>query len=497
MVWGIAWSWSALAQPTEEQPVVARIGLVLVSTFQPSGPETAPDAERLSEAVARRVAQSHPVLPMSHVPLFETQGYAADVYMLGCPPGHYAGCGLVVGQRADADWVLGATVRRDPDEFDPNETVLVMTVHVVDVRGANEVASFGLIVDPAREEDAVDGVGGVLDELLRSDLTTLDLRDTTDPVAVARAAAHREFVTASLATLERRLGVPIRPAPPVPIEPEKITRDDTAEYDQRDDTPPWVRAGLSERAWIRFSNSGDDLETWRADGNGRFTKILLRGSVGYGRGPWSERYEGQVLLSDQDLQPVDAAQLLEVTGAGSIAGDVEVGFGVAPVLDLAVTLGARSGSTEYSVDEQVQNRPAIRPPSATTLSTGTWQYGVRAQLAPFPRWPARPTLGIGVARWSGAGTPATDRFPALEAPVAWLVEVLPGAEVDLDGTFALTARAVYARPVVAAMVRETRSGDPLLSDPPAASGPAPAGVAFQVGVLVRVGPWASPSPDRR
>lgn len=500
MFWGIASSLVAGAQDLDaEAPVEARIGLVLVSTFQPEGNEgadpPAADAARLEAAVATRIAQSHPLLPMSRVPSFETQEYGADVYMLGCPPGKYAGCALVVGQRASVDWVLGATLRREVDEFEDDEgPLLILEVHIVDVFNTNEVASFGVLVDPTREEDVVEGIGQVFDELLRNTYPGGDLRDTTDPEEVARARAQREAVANSLAALEARLGRPVRSEASGRVEPQRVTRDDLAEYDDRDDAPPWERLGLEQGEYVRFANSGMNVEEWRAAGRGRFSNILIRGSAGYGPGPWQERYESQVLLSDTNLSPVDQAQLLEVIRGGSLVGEVEVGFGVAPFLDLGFAAVARGTEISVSLDEQVQNRPPVRPPVTTTDTLTTWQFGARATFAPFPRWRARPTLGAGIGWWAGVGTPATERFEALDAPAALFVEGLPGVEVDLDGPLVFIVRGVYSQPLVSTFVVETREGKPLLTEPPASSGPPGPGWAVTGGVLLRIGPLVKSSP---
>lgn len=502
MLWGIASTLTAWAQEpdVEPAPVEARIGLVLVSTFQPEvsagGPPPSAEASRLEAAVATRVSQSHPMLPMARVPPFEAQGYGADVYMLGCPPDNYPGCALVVGQKAQVDWVLGATLRRESDEFDDQATVLVLDVHIVDVANANEVASFGVLVDPDEEEQIVEGIGQVLDELLRSSYAGDDLRERTDPDEVARARAQREAVASSLAALETRLGRPVRSSASGRIEPARVTREALAEYDERDDAPPWERLGLKEGEYVRFANSGMNVAEWREAGRGRFSKILLRGSVGYGPGPWHQRYEGQVLLSDQNLEPVDQAQLLEVTRGSSLLGDLEAGFGLTPFLDVTFAAAARSGTTAYSQDEQVVNRPAVRPPTVTTFAMTTWQVGARATFAPFPRWRARPTAGIGIGWWAGAGTPATERFPALEAPNALLLEVLPGVEVDADGPLAFTLRGVYSQALASVYVRQTRVGDALLAAPPAASEPPGPGFAVMGGILVRIGPLVKSSPVR-
>jgi hypothetical protein len=206
-----------------------------------------------------------------------------------------------------------------------------------------------------------------------------------------------------------------------------------------------------------------------------------------GGGPWHQSYTGEVLLSAENLEPVDAVQLLEVRSASSMVGDLEVGFGVAPFLDVAFAAAVRNGVTDYALDEDVQDQIAV-PSRPESFPMSTWQKGVRAQVAPFPRWPARPTGGLGLAFWSGSGIPESFRFPRLEPPRATLLEVLPGVEADATPIVALSLRGLLSIPLTSQYVRTTEIGEPLMTERPTPAADRGIGFAVQAGLLLRLGP---------
>lgn len=477
--------------PEEPAPATFNADKVLITTFQPADAASAADAVRLFDLLSERFRRTNDVVPMSVVPSFDVQGYDAATYMLGCPPGRYAGCELVLGQRTDAVRAVGAEVARGKDEFD--EEGVVLTVHVVDVAEAREVASFTVPVPAGREDAVVEGIAQVFDDIVNGDQELRDLRgkqEGTEPSAELDAA-RKEILAQSLAELEEDLGTAIVEGISGTLEAPRVTRDDLEQYLDRDDRPPWERVGLSQQAYLRYANSGETLDAWRRSGWGRFGRVMLRASGGFGPGPWSQRYEGKVLLSDQTLQPVDTAQVLEVRNASALTGDFEVGFGVLPFLDLAFAAAVHTGETSTLVDEDVQNQVAV-PGNQRDFAMSSWQLGARVGFAPFPRWPARPTAALGFASWKGSGLQINERFPRLDAPTTTFLELVPGVEVDAAEAAAPFARAVIAVPVGGAPAQATRDGDDLIEAPPGPTGEHGVGITVQVGILVRIGPLFRP-----
>ena len=99
--------------PVEPAPAVFNADQVLITTFQGLDEASKIDAPRLFELLSERFRASNDVVPMSSVPAFDVQGYDAATYMLGCPPGRYAGCELVLGAPTPcAPWAARSSTSR-------------------------------------------------------------------------------------------------------------------------------------------------------------------------------------------------------------------------------------------------------------------------------------------------------------------------------------------------------------------------------------------------
>jgi hypothetical protein len=479
-----------VAPVAPEGPAAQSFDSLLVTTVQPEGPEWAADAEALEALLVARFGVTNPLVPMSAVPFFDVHGYDGRTYLLGCPPGRYAGCALVIGQRTGVDRTVGATIRRDPDPAEPGGSLRTATFHIVDIGDGREVVSVEVPMPAGQDEAVISGVIGLFDEVVRGDHVFEDRREGTDGAPRGLSDARREQIAKALDRLEEKLGTAVVSEVEAEIARPKLTRADLDEYRARDDQPPWERVGMSPGEYLRFANSGRTFEDWRRSGWGRATSLLLRVGVGGGQGPWSQRYVGQVLLSDQNLQPVDSAELLEVVRSGGLNADFEVGVGVLPFLELDFAAGVRPGSNGYQYDEDVQGQIAL-PTDPSTVPITTWQLGGRVHFAPFPRWLARPTLGAGVAVWAGAGLPAQGSFDRIDAPTATFLEVLPGLEVTATPHVVPFARMLASVPV-AGTTRVERDGGAGLVAKPTPTGDPGAGLGVQVGLQVRLGPVVKP-----
>lgn len=495
LIW-IGWLGRAAAQePGAEEALVYNADQVLVTTFQAENTASEADAGRLFELFRTRFALTNDVVSMDAVPRFEPQGYDGPEYVHGCPPGQYAGCMLVLGQRVSADRAVGATVRREADEFDATRSVVVLTIHIVDVAESREVASFGVPVSSEREQQTIDGIARVFDDVVRGDYELQDQREKgLAPDELALAEAREERMGGMLVALEAELGAAIRSVEVGRIDPPKVTREDLVERAEYEELPPWDQVGMSQDEYLRFANSGQDLETWREEGWGRFGRVLARFSAGGGNGPWHESYVAEALRSDQDLQVVQTVQFLEVVNAPSGIFEAELGFGVAPFADVVFATTARTGQTSYTEDEDVQGQVPV-PGREQRIAMTTWQFSGRVNLAPFPRWPVRPTVAVGLGRWSGKGIPATTRFERFAPPAGTFLELIPGVEVDASPTVALSLRLHETLPIAGTFVRRTETGEPLMEDPPGPTNNRGPGIGIQAGLLVRLGPLFHP-PER-
>ena len=495
-IWLAAWLGICAAQeapagePAEEPPAqgVMNFDALLLATVVAEPGATDADAARIEALLRERFARSNPITPMSEVPPFEAQGYDGAQYMRACPEGQYSGCALVLGQRAGVDWVVGATVGRVPDDFEPEASRDQVEIHFIDVLGGEVIATFDVVLDGVNDAQIIDGVARAYDEMVQGAFDREDLRDREDPAQVEALRKERaEAVAASLAQLEEELGDVVRRAVFRRADTPRVTRDELDVYDDREERAPWERVGMQKGEYLRFANSGKDLMTWRREKNGRFGQLLARAAVGGGVGPYSQRYVSEILLGQPDLQPIHSVQLNELARGGTMVFDLEAGVGVAPWIEVMGVVGFRTGKLEVSVDEDVQDQVAIDSrPSVQSLNTN--QYGARVAFVPLNHSVVRPTLGFGLAVWSGVGVDASSRQQPLPKPTTLFMEVLPGAEVHASPNVNLFARGLFAVPIGGSASAYENEGAGMASPPQPTPNVSLTGYAFQAGLTVRVGP---------
>lgn len=458
---------------------------VLITTFQASNNANEAYADQLYQQLVAVMAPNHELISMSEVPAFSD--YGAEIYMQACPPGRYAGCALVVGGRIDVDWVIGGFV----NEVDGDVIVEIVFIEPSEGR---EVVNVELPVSRGNESAFAEAVMRLYDDVIRGAYEDVDLRDLSDEEARRVIDAKRaSLLAASLAELEQSLGPISRTDSRGAVDRQKVTRASLAKYDGREDGAPWTRAGLTRSSYIRYSNLDlpvDDFKTLR---RGRFMQVLLRVSLGGGAGPFHQRFDGRYQL-DSMLQPSEVTQILETTRGSTLAPEVEVGFGVAPFLEVSAHLGSRSGSFGYRIEQSIEGQPYI-PRSEIRKAASRTVYGARATFAPMATYLIRPTMTGGVTLWRGrryeqvVQTP--DFFQPSTTPSSVFLDLMPGAELSAGKTVNLFARGVFGLPVVRVDHVQflNNGGNTLPERPVELGGHDTPHVGFQAGLLVRLDPF--------
>lgn len=493
----MTWWWSLVplagAQTPEADPALEP-ARVLVTTLQALDERPEGDVAALYEALARAFADHHRLVGLEEVPPFRVHGYGPELYMQSCPPGKYSGCALVLGQRVGAPWAVGGTLERREDGFDGSEFD-VLEVVLVDVERSVELARVSLTLpkpgetEPSRQVPALmAGIVQLFDDLRPTVSEVRDLRDTDD---FGQDAATRARIAEALRAIEEELGTAVSAEVTV-REPERVTRASLEAYRNREGPTPWDRLDMRESEWVRYQNSGDDLETWRRAQRGRIGQVVVRLTAGPSRGPWHQNVEGVLLRSSFDLEPVHTVQYVEAVRGSTAVGALEVGFGVWRGLDLSFVVSRRSARASVVREDITQGRPDV-PDDPAITTWGLTQIGGRATLAPF--WlhaPARPLLVVGLTGWRGRAVPEEDAFPRLDAPRLTVAEVLVGGEVDTSPSFGLTVRGGIDVPLGGRWVAFTNEGAGI-EDPPVPSGLQPLGWTVQLGFQVRISAIGGPS----
>jgi len=405
--------------------------VILVVSFDAEDGADPELAARLEDEVAEELSSTHEVARIDAVPPFEVHGYSAATYLQACPPRRDADCIFVLGQRAEAAWAVGASLRAVPDDAESDGSVDVLDLRLVDVGAARLVAEVGVPVED--EVVAAHDIAMLVEEALRGEHALRDLRAQDLAVAdVERRAEEvgRDADTASLSALEAEFGTPIGLRGTVVADPER-----------------WMHGG-------------------------RRGQLLVRAGGGYAYGPWHQGYEGSVVRDDQTLEPVSADQTSSLRSASSGVADLEAGYGLTPEIEVGLAVTWRSGHTHLSVDEEIEGKTDPLEPSASEVATNTWAVGARAAFVPFQFSRTRPTIGGGVSWWTGHGVDPTPPLTEVPAPHQLFAHVYPGVETDLAPSSALFLRASVDLPV--------------LGDVVAPSAP---GWSIGGGVLLRAGPW--------
>jgi hypothetical protein len=465
---------------------------VLVSAFESRSPEAAALAALVENFVAQELRKDPAlgVLRVEDAPAFAD--YSARTYMKGCPPGEFAGCTLVVAERAEARWAVTGTVEAGQDGAQ-------VSVEIVDVAGSRVALGFRSELQSGSDETFAEGVARVVVAAAAGAFAERDIRayeDDADPIdgdAVARQLddLSRELgdVTA-IVTRNDRL-----------IEPPAYTLEDLARDDRDEGASPWERLQMTPEEYLRYKNSGLPLVTWRKLSLGRSGQLLLRPFAGLRSGPWSGNYYGRYAydVSGGTLVVVDALSSQTVlTSAGGSFG-AGVSYGVLPYLDVGAVLGGASGGYTIDIDQQtVGQADGVLDP--TYEGDVSLFFGPRALVSFLPTRSFRPVAGAGLLFVVGPTVNEHVSVPpeliTWPAPLLAHVELLAGAEARLSDRIDLYAHVPIAIGVVGTYTNaDRRTSVQVLSDyaaPPSGR----VGAGIELGIQIRLF-GSSPTPSSK
>ncbi len=478
----IPWLWFALAGgPALAQDAPAmQFDSLLVTPFRATpGLEAA--AESFRAEFVTRLAARWALTDVAEVPPFED--YDAKTYLAACPAERYSGCALVVGQRAPVDWVVSG-------EVSPSGPLTQLQVVFIDTRSATELFSVGLGISEGRDAAVASAVATLLDKVVDGAFDAREIRElpVDDPVALKKAEeAREEAIASSLDALEEEVGALAR-GEVHEIEPVKLTMEDLADWRESDGVTPWDQAGLTEGQYLRYRNSGLHLAAWRRRIAGRAGRVLARFEAGFGEGPWGQSYQG-FIARNESLAVVQTLQYHEVATQMAPVLGIELGLGVLPFLEVFGSAQLRPGRFEYTFDTAtegetvaLQSDPIEQPLTSFTLGGG-------AAFVPFPSRAVRPTMGLGVAGWSGkAFAPPDPGLEATGAPNQLLLEPAVGLEGRASDRAVVFARVVGELAIAGTRRFVAEEGSSAVPSPVAPLGNPPPGWNVRVGVQAWLGP---------
>ncbi|GDX80818.1 hypothetical protein LBMAG42_26290 [Deltaproteobacteria bacterium] len=456
---------------------------VLVSSLQARNSESQQLATLIEGFVAEKLANDPTlnVLRVEDSPDFED--YSARVYMESCPKGEVVGCTFVIGDRAKAAWAVTGSV----------QSVVKGTrvdIDIVDIAGSRVAVSFRSELEGGRDEAFAEGVARVLVAAIAGEVgREEDIRKGGDEEETS--PEDDEAVKRELSALSKELGgftTEIRRSN-VEIEVPKLTESDIAEKSEAEGSKPWERLGMSATDYLKYKNSGLDLPTWRQRSQGRLLQVFVRVAGGVVNGPINAEYYGRYAL--QGVQPVDsyAAQSIE-TGTGAM-GDVAIGFGVHPLVDVSVRFGLAGGSFQYLISQELVDAVNTEPTTVTEQQTSLF-LGPRATMGLFPASNIRPTVGVGAYWMQGSGIAdhilPPDELAKFPAESMILMEVFGGGELRLGENLELYAQLPISFLLSGQRVVEERNKTiDVLESIQVPTGASAIGVGFEAGLQVRLG----------
>ncbi len=456
---------------------------VLVSALQPRNEESAQLAVLIEAFVAEKLAD-RPELRLLRIedsPPFED--YSARVYVESCPPGEIVGCTFVIGERVEAAWAVTGTVK----SLVKGTTV---DIDVVDVKGSRVAVSFRSELESGRDEAFAEGVARVLVAAIEGEVgREEDIRKGADPDEETDPQDD-EAIARELEALSKELGeftTTIRRSN-VGIERPRLTAEDIAEKSEEEGSKPWERLGMTPTSYLQYKNSGLDLPTWRGRAEGRRFQLLLRAGGGFMNGPVDMDYYGR--YSVQGVQTVDAYAAQSVESGSTGVGVVAVGFGVHPLVDVAVQVGTAGGRFDYLISQEVVDAP-VGELTPTSQGQTNLLVGPRVTVALLPISSFRPTFGFGAYWMQGSHISEViippDELARFEAQPTWNVEVFGGGEARLGDHLDLWLQVPVSFLVAGDTVQELRTTTvSTLEGLQSPAGASAVGVSVLAGVQVRL-----------
>ena len=438
MVWSLPAAGQAFVDPVEDM-LDGEMATVFVAPFQPRNAAAAGLAGMMSsflESELSRVPDLN-IIPIDAVP--PVHDMSASLYLESCPPGKQVGCAFVVGQGAGAEYALTGTVQSDTKGTR-------VEIAIIDVRSSREAMSFVAVLDVGEDERFAEGVASVLIAVVRGEAGRVeDIRD----MSVAASPDYSAAV-AQLAQLTSELGDVEAYARPTGtlIVPPKVTVEEISERMEREGVKPWERVGLKPDEYLRWKNSGEDLETWKARHDGRKQKLILRTGLGFLRGPVSGQYRGVGAIenSTEGLSTVEAYSWQAMLAGAGFTSEFALGYGLTPELVVGVLMGFASGQYTTRVEDIVYDPETDKPQDSGLVkdrqyTNSNFFVGPYVQYVFRPAYRLRPLAGLGVIHWVGDTVDSKEQVPdvlgSFDSPTILMLQIRGGMEFQLSEHFDL------------------------------------------------------------
>ena len=403
---------------------------VFVSPFQPGSAEAAGLAGMMSSFLEAELSRqpSVTVIPVDSVP--PVHDMVASIYLDSCPPGQQVGCAFVVGEVAAADYALTGTVQSDTQGTR-------VEVTIIDVLSSREAMSFVAVLGAGEDARFAEGVASVLTAVVRGEAGRVeDIRDLTVAEApdYSAAAAQLAQLSAELGDIETQTA-----RSGAVITPPQVTAEEISDRMDREGVKPWERLGLGPDEYLRWRNSGEDLETWRSRHAGRQQRLIVRAGFGFFQGPVDGVYRGVAAMENRQLNVIEGYSWQTMAGGSGFLSEFGIGYGLTPELEVGAVFGLASGQYQTRVESIVfdPENGRVQDSGETPIlkyTNSNHYIGLYSQYAFRPASAFRPLVGAGILRWVGDTVDGKEAVPeslgTFAAPSVWMMQFKGGAEFE-------------------------------------------------------------------
>jgi hypothetical protein len=419
-------------------------------------------------------------------------GVSAPNYLTSCPAGARDGCVYVLAARAAVEWAVSA-------ELATGAVGPEVVVAFLDVRRDEVAFRLTLPIDDATgPAPLAQALATTLGWVLEGGASRADVRER-GPTAKEAWSDQRDAAAAlavDLVGIEEELGAMLEVGGRA-SGPRAITVDDLSRFVGEDDAvTPWDRVGMDEQTWVRFQNSGLELDAYRLRARGRAGAVVLRLGGSAGATPFGQRFEGWVVHDAATLDPVGTVALRERAFLLGPGGAFEVAYGLGAQVEVGARVAGALGFQRTDVLREYLGDVAPLSLGIEQESAFNAEVGVRAAWVGSPASRVRPVVGLSFGRWFGSPVERArdlpDELPAPTGLGAFVARPDGGIEVEARGRLDVWVRA--AVPIALGGSVEAASGTSSALGGPQPVGAPAVGVEASVGAQLRLG-RAPEAPD--
>lgn len=491
----------ALAMPLSvllSAPAQARDQSALVAPFQAKTRASTTTAALLTSQIEAAIRDNGVLVKQIDElpPVSEMDAYT---YGTTCPAGQFVGCAYVLGEAAAVRLTFAAAV-----ETRGNRNRV--EVHILDMNRSEDVLAFDAEFAAGEDIEFASAMAELVGAVVRGEAGLVaDIRAMEDPNADAEKDRERAIAAAQLDSLSGEIGGAdaVGILEEGEITREKIKLEDLAETMESEGSKPWERLGMRVNEYVKYRNSGLNLQEWRDLTAGRRGQLILRGALGYATGPSSGGYYYLEAKAAADLQVVETWSWANATSGQGLNWELYAGYGILPTLEAGLSVGGLTGT--YTVQYwNFTEGQSLNEPEPYQKGNSVTYLGPQVLVPLLPTSRFRPVFGVEVRYWLGKSVDdhVDNNTLPQDAPRfqdTWMLTMggRIGGEARLGDNLDLFVHAPITVLLAGDTVKRQQSGDGYIENPVQPEDLGLFGAGIQAGLQARFGGGAKKNRAER